>query len=107
MSEQNHEHEHAHDHEHITVIDENGNEELYAVLLTFEPEKESPFFGNSYVYCYPESEHDAEEVELQVYTYIQQPDGTAGELKPVLEDDEWEMVEEVLNTFLVDEEEAE
>ena len=30
-----HDHEH-HDHEHITIIDEQGNEELYEILFTFD-----------------------------------------------------------------------
>ena len=44
--------EHNHDHEHeinsdefITLVDEEGNEELYQILLTFESEE----FDKSYV----------------------------------------------------------
>lgn len=44
-----HNHDHDHDHEHITIVDENGNEELFEILFTFESED----FGKSYVLVYP------------------------------------------------------
>ncbi|EUJ51619.1 DUF1292 domain-containing protein [Paenilisteria rocourtiae] len=90
---------HEHDHEHITVVDENGNEELYAVLFSFNSDE----FEKSYVLYYPESAEDEEEIELQASSFIENEDGTQGELKPVETEEEWDMIEEVLATFLEDE----
>lgn len=108
--EKKHEHFHNHEesheaghegHEHITIIDEEGNEVLHEVLFTFESED----FGKSYVIVYPAGIADEEDIELQAFSYIESGDGE-GELLPIETEEEWDMVEEVLNTFL-DEEEAE
>ena len=105
MTEHSH-HDHEHDHlegheghEHITIIDEEGNEILYEVLFTFE----SDDYNKSYVLCYPAGIPEGEEVELQAFSYVEAEDGTEGQLNPIETDAEWDMVEEVLNTFLEDE----
>ncbi|EKB56133.1 DUF1292 domain-containing protein [Facklamia hominis] len=88
-----HEHE---EQEYITVVDEEGNESLYEILFTFDSED----FGKSYVLIYPAGTSEDEEVELQAYAYQEQEDGTSGDLQPITTDEEWDLVEEVLNTFL-------
>ncbi|MFN0602655.1 DUF1292 domain-containing protein [Facklamia hominis] len=88
-----HEHE---EQEYITVVDEEGNESLYEILFTFDSED----FGKSYVLIYPAGTSEDEEVELQAYSYQEQEDGTSGDLQPITTDEEWDLVEEVLNTFL-------
>lgn len=96
------EHTHEHDgHEHITIIDEEGNEVLHEVLFTFDSED----FGKSYVLVYPAGIPEGEEVELQAFSYVEAEDGTEGDLLPIETDEEWDMIEEVLNTFLDEEEE--
>ena len=50
---------HELDQEYITLIDDDGNEELYQILLTFESDE----FDKSYVLVYPAGASD-EEVEL-------------------------------------------
>lgn len=98
---------HTHDHhehdenEYITIIDEEGNESLYEILFTFD----SDDYGKSYVLVYPAGASDDEDIELQAFSYIEQEDGTSGELGPIETDAEWDMVEEVLNTFLAEEDE--
>ncbi|AQS52886.1 hypothetical protein BW727_100493 [Jeotgalibaca dankookensis] len=99
---EHHDHEH-HDHDHITIVDEQGNEELHEILFTFESED----FGKSYVLLYPAGIPEGEEIELQAFSYIENEDGTEGDLKPIETDAEWEMIEEVLNTFMTDEENEE
>ena len=87
------EHTHEHDgHEHITIIDEEGNEVLHEVLFTFDSED-------------PAGIPEGEEVELQAFSYVEAEDGTEGDLLPIETDEEWDMIEEVLNTFLDEEEE--
>lgn len=87
----------------ITLIDEQGNEELYQVLFTFDSED----YNKSYVLLYPSAAQEDEEVEIQAYAYQPDESGDAseGDLLPIEDDKEWDMVEEVLNTFLADEDE--
>ncbi|GEP19446.1 DUF1292 domain-containing protein [Pediococcus argentinicus] len=84
----------------ITLVDDHGNEELYTVLFTFDSED----YGKSYVLLYPSEAAEDEEVDIQAYSF--EPDENhdlgEGELSPIESDDEWDMVEEVLNTFLGD-----
>ena len=101
-----HEHDHEHDHlegheghEHITIVDEEGNEILHEVLFTFESED----YNKSYVLCYPAGIPEGEEVELQAFSYVEGEDGTEGQLNPIETEAEWDMIEEVLNTFLAEE----
>ena len=108
MTEHNHDHNHDHnneeehhDHEHITIVDEHGNEELYEILFTFDSED----FGKSYVLVYPAGIPEEDEVELQAFSYVENEDGTEGDLEPIETEEEWYMIEEVLNTFIEDEEE--
>lgn len=95
----NHEHEEEHNHEHITIVDEDGNEELFEILFTFDSED----FGKSYVLIYPAGVPEGDEVELQAYSYLENEDGTEGDLQPIETEKEWDMIEEVLNTFMEDE----
>ena len=37
-----HNHDHNHDHEVITLVDEQGNETLFEILLTIDGREESP-----------------------------------------------------------------
>ncbi|MGY3725593.1 Uncharacterized protein YrzB, UPF0473 family [Granulicatella balaenopterae] len=101
MSEHNHNHDHEHGHDHVTIIDEQGNEILHEILFTFESED----FGKSYVLLYPAGIPEDEDVELQAFSYVESEEGMEGELLPIETEEEWDMVEEVLNTFLADEEE--
>ena len=81
------------------IIDEEGNEVLHEVLFTFDSED----FGKSYVLVYPAGIPEGEEVELQAFSYVEAEDGTEGQLNPIETEAEWDMIEEVLNTFLAEE----
>ena len=84
----------------ITLVDEHGNEELYNVLFTFDSED----YGRSYVLLYPSEAEADEEVDIQAYAFMPDENHDLGEreLIPIESDKEWDMVEEVLNTFLGD-----
>ncbi|WP_125545862.1 DUF1292 domain-containing protein [Levilactobacillus lindianensis] len=89
------------DQEQITLVDENGNEELYDVLFTFE----SDDFGKSYILIYPSGKSEDEEVDIQAYVLPPENDPanpTGGDLQLIESDEEWDMIESVLNTFLSD-----
>ncbi|MGG3798220.1 DUF1292 domain-containing protein [Metabacillus fastidiosus] len=92
-----------HGEKQITVIDEDGNEQLCEVLFTFESEE----FNKSYVLYYPlgSDNDDDEEMEIHASSFSPSADGEDGELEPIETEEEWDLVEEMLNTFLDEEEE--
>ncbi|RFU65805.1 DUF1292 domain-containing protein [Peribacillus glennii] len=92
-----------HGENHITIVDENGNEQLCEVLFTFDSDK----FNKSYVLYYPiSSDADDEEIEIHASSFTPSEDNEDGELEPIETEEEWDMIEEMLNTYL-DEEEGE
>ncbi len=78
----------------LRVIDEAGNEKDFEIVLTFKSDET----GKSYV-VYKEP-GDSDEVFAASYDESNE-DG--GDLKPIESDEEWDMIEEVLNTFLDEE----
>lgn len=76
----------------LYLTDENGNEKRMIILFTFDSED----YDAQYVVF---QDPDTEEVYATRYT-------DEGELLPIENDDEWEMVEEVINTFDEVEEDA-
>jgi uncharacterized protein YrzB (UPF0473 family) len=92
-----------HGENNITVVDENGNEQLCEVLFTFDSEE----FGKSYVLYYPigAEEDDEEEIEIHASSFTPTEDGQDGELMPIESDEEWDMIEEMLETFLAEQDE--
>ena len=61
-------------------------------------------FGKNYVLLIPASAEEDEngEVEIQAYSFTENEDGTEGDLQPIPEDSdaEWDMIEEVFNSFM-------
>lgn len=86
--------------EYITLIDDEGNEELYQILITFESEE----FDKNYVLVYPAGSTE-EDIELFAFTYEDDENGLEGELNNIETDEEWEMIEEVLGAFVAEDEE--
>ncbi len=92
-----------HGEQNITVVDENGNEQLCEVLFTFDSEE----FGKSYVLYYPvgADDDDQDDIEIHASSFVPSESEEGGDLQPVETDEEWDMIEEMLNTFLAQEEE--
>lgn len=93
-----------HGQETMTIVDENGEEHVCEVILTFESKE----FDRSYVLYHildGEPVDDDEEIEIHASAFIPKEDGEDGELLEIESDEEWDMIEEVLNTFLEEEEE--
>ncbi|MDR1012745.1 MAG: DUF1292 domain-containing protein [Lactobacillales bacterium] len=86
----------------ITLIDDDGNETLYEILMTIDGQKE---FGKNYVLLYPADIDDDEEVELLAYSFLENENGTQGKLLAIDEDSdaEWNMIEEVFQAFIDEE----
>lgn len=80
------------DAEKIQVVDDNGNELEFDVLFTFESEETQ----KKYVLYY-----DSSLEEPEVYSSIYDDEG---HLYPIDTPDEWELVEEVFNSFLAEDE---
>ncbi|GEN51979.1 DUF1292 domain-containing protein [Halobacillus faecis] len=82
--------------ERIIIPDENGEEHLFEVLFTFDVEQT----GHSYIAVVPAEQKDGEEVEVFAFRYEEkgnEEDDLA--LFQIESEDEWEMVEEMLNTL--------
>lgn len=85
----------------LTLFDEEGNEVLYRKVLEFY----NPEFDKSYVILAEEgASDDDEEIELIPMINVPNEDGDGGKFLPVETDEEWDMIEEVVNTEFDDEE---
>ena len=78
----------------LYVYDEDGNEKKMTILFTFDSDET----GCQYV-VFQDPENDESEVFASRYD-------DKGQLIPIETEAEWEMVEEVINTFVEDEENA-
>lgn len=82
-----------HEHRHITIVDDEGNEQLCEVLHTFDSEE----FGKSYVLYYIIGSEDEEgEVEIFASSFIPSEEGKDGELSPIETEEEWDLIEKVV-----------
>lgn len=94
-----------HDNEEIfTLVDEKGNEELYKEAMRFKSDEN----GKWYICLYPLDEENAEEVNIEAFSFeadndMEAVDDADIQLMPIENDAEWEMVQEVLNTVIDDE----
>lgn len=88
--------------ERIIIPDENGEEHLFEVLFTFDVDKTN----QSYIALVPVEQKDDEEVEVYAFRYEEKGDDDNDlSLFPIESDDEWDMVEEMLNTLADEEDE--
>ena len=96
MTEHNHDAELTinNEEELLTLYDENGNEVLYRKMLEFY----HPEFKKEYVVLAGAQSDDEDMIEL--VPMINEPDesGDGGKLVPIETDEEWDMIEEVVNT---------
>ena len=101
MTEHNHEQNHESDlsinneEELLTLFDEDGNEVLYRKMLEFyHPEYKK------YVVLAEEGAQSDEDDMIELVPMINEPDesGDGGKLVPIETDEEWDMIEEVVNT---------
>ena len=75
----------------ISIELEDGTELLCEIIFTFHSDE----YNKSYVLYTPVNDEDG---SVYASSFTETEDGM-GELEDVLEDAEWEMIEEVLNTF--------
>lgn len=98
MTEHNHNHDVeldiSNEEELLTLFDENGNEVLYRKMLEFY----HPEFKKNMLFQEGAQSDDDDMIEL--IPMINEPDesGDGGKLVPIETDEEWDMIEEVVNT---------
>lgn len=80
--------------ERIIIPDENGEEHLFEVLFTFDVNENH----QSYIAVTPVEQSEEEEVEVYAFRYEEKDEDDLS-LFPIESDEEWEMVEEMLNTL--------
>jgi len=80
----------------ITISQEDGAEEDFEVVTYFE----NPTTGIKYVFLVPYNESVEEEEDQDVFPFRYAENGDDLVLAPVEDDEEWEMLEEVLQTLL-------
>lgn len=85
------------DEKQIIITDEAGNEIEFEIILTFQDPKTKK---NYVVYKDPNATE-----EVMAAEYVEDAEGT-GTLHDIETDEEFDMIQEVLNTFTDDEEDA-
>ena len=79
----------------IVFVDENGKERLMEILFAFECEE----YGKNYVFFYPASKKGEENIEVLCASYVSKEGEEFGELFPIDDDNEWDMLSEVLELY--------
>lgn len=85
----------------LTLYDDEGNEVLYRKLLEFY----HPEFKKEYVILAEESNFADEDGDIELIPMINSADSEGGHLLPVETDEEWDMIEEIVNTQMDEPEE--
>ncbi|MFC3900889.1 DUF1292 domain-containing protein [Aliicoccus persicus] len=88
------------DEEVLTLYDNEGNEVLYRKLLQFY----HPEFKKEYLILAEESNFSDEDGDIELIPMIS-TDDEEGQLLPVETDEEWDMIEEIVNTQMDEPEE--
>ncbi|MFZ4451927.1 DUF1292 domain-containing protein [Salibacterium aidingense] len=90
--------------ERIVIPDEDGNEHLFDLLFTFDVDET----GYSYMVLTAAGEQESEDEEVEVFAFrYEEGEGEDAELSlyPIESDEEWDIVEEMVETFSAGEEE--
>lgn len=87
----------------MVVLNEQGTEEEMEILFTFKDNERN----KSYVLLVPLAQIEEEEVreegeefvDVYAFSYTENEDGSTGELNPIETQEEWDMVDEMLEAF--------
>lgn len=83
--------------EYLFIPDENGEEQKFEILYEFERHDT----GQKYLLVSPADQHEEEEQEVFAFRYHGENDQLT--LEMIEDDQEWEIVEEVFDTWLSNE----
>ncbi|TDQ38013.1 DUF1292 domain-containing protein [Aureibacillus halotolerans] len=84
--------------ERIIIPDENGEEHLFDVVFSFDVDATE----TSYIVVTPSEQGEDDEGDVEVFAFRYEENGDDPEdfaLFPIETDEEWEMVEEMINTY--------
>ena len=73
---------------------------MFEILLTIDAKKKLERTMSFLIPANAEEDENGE-VEIQAYSFTENEDGTEGDLQPTVKTDaEWDMIEEVFNSFM-------
>lgn len=78
----------------FTELDEDGNEVVYTILTRIEPDDSD----STYIVFYEDTEED--DIQIEAAEVIENEDGSGEQLYEIETEEEWEMIEEVVNTIM-------
>lgn len=96
-------HSHEHETDYLTIPTEDGKEEKFEILFTFDHEES----GQKYMFVTPVEDSEDEYQEVHAFRYTEENGDLKLELIDEDNDEEWDMVEEVFNTYMAGFEEEE
>jgi len=79
----------------VFIVDDDGTEEEFEVLMTFEPDGSE----RKYILLVPAEEGESGEEE-EVYAFRYEEDGDELKLYTIESDEEWDLVEETFRTLM-------
>jgi len=87
--------------ERIIIPDENGEEHLFELLFKFNIDETD----NSYICLVPVEQIDSDEAEVYAFRYEDDDNDDVNDIKlfPIESDEEWDTVEEMINTLVENE----
>lgn len=78
----------------FTELDEDGNEVVYTILMRIEPDDSD----STYIVFYEDTEED--DIQIEAAEVIENEDGSGEQLYEIETEEEWAMIEEVVNTIM-------
>lgn len=78
----------------FTELDEDGNEIVYTILTRIEPDDSD----STYIVFYEDTEED--DIQIEAAEVIANEDGSGEQLYEIETEEEWAMIEEVVNTIM-------
>lgn len=78
----------------FTELDEDGNEVVYTILTRIEPDDSD----STYIVFYEDTEED--DIQIEAAEVIGNEDGSGEQLYEIETEEEWAMIEEVVNTIM-------
>lgn len=78
----------------FTELDEDGNEVVYTILTRIEPDDSD----STYIVFYEDTEED--DIQIEAAEVIENEDGSGEQLYEIENEEEWAMIEEVVNTIM-------
>lgn len=95
-------HEHHDEAEIISIMDDDGEEAEFEVVMKFEVDDDaSPYASNKYMMVVPLDAGEDEDSD-EVYAFRYEENGDDLTLHTIEDEEEWDMVEETFNTLVAE-----